>query len=101
MRVLAGVVAFLVFGAAGVFLVRAVWLDPIEIMGWNLFWNGVSSGQLMDLELLSNSTTFQKCLAGGLVLGILGLVFVSIARKKRKAPSEGKSSDTQRAAKEG
>ncbi len=62
-------------------IVRALFLDPIQEMGWSLFWNGLSEGEVMDLETLFQSKTFLKCVAGAATGGILGLALGNAIQK--------------------
>jgi hypothetical protein len=71
-------------GVAGVLLVRAFFLDPIEQLGWSMFWEGLANGQIMDLGTVVGSATFAKCMAG-LVLGAgTGLFLASRTNRKAK-----------------
>lgn len=45
-------IAFLIGAIAGLLIVRAMFLDPLQVMGWNMFWNGLSNGELMNPEVV-------------------------------------------------
>ena len=62
-------VGFLLGGIIGVCLIRAFFLDPIEQMGWTMFWEGLGHGELMNLGAVVQSATFLKCIAGFLLVG--------------------------------
>jgi hypothetical protein len=51
-------------------LVRAFFLDPVEELGWRMFWSGIGNGSLMDLSVVVHSTTFTKCACGFAVVGL-------------------------------
>ena len=67
-------IMFLIGSIAGVLIMRAFFLDFIQIMGWELFWNDLSDSKIMDAEMIFKSKTFLKCFAGGAVGGILGAI---------------------------
>ncbi len=72
----------LIIGAiVGVIIVRAFFLDPIQEMGWGIFWNGLSEGELMDVEMLFQSKTFLKCVVGAVAGGVIGLLLGSAIQK--------------------
>jgi hypothetical protein len=58
-------------GILGVLLVRALFLDGIEEIGWRIFWEGLGNGRMMNFGAVVQSSTFAKCLAG-LVIGGTG-----------------------------
>jgi hypothetical protein len=55
-----------------VLLVRAAFLDPIEEIGWTMFWHRLAEGKTMRMEALFESTTFWKCVAGFLIAAVIG-----------------------------
>lgn len=61
--------AFLLGGIVGVCVIRAFFLDPIEQMGWTMFWEGLGHGEVMNLGAVVQSATFLKCLTGFLLVG--------------------------------
>ncbi len=80
---------FLLGGVIGVFLVRGIFLDQVEIIGWELFWRGLSSGRSMNWGNIFQSATFLKCAAGFLIVGIIGFsVAKRITKKKVAKPIE-------------
>ena len=81
-------VLFVVGVLAGVVIVRAQFLDPFQVMGWDMFWNGLSEGELFDIELVLESKTFLKCAVGAGVGGLLGMLLGSVFQK---AKSDSKS----------
>ena len=68
------VVSLCVGGIVGVLLVRAFFLDPIEELGWRMFWEGIGNGRSMDLGMVVQSATFVKCVAGLVIGGALGIL---------------------------
>ena len=56
----------------GVLIVRAFFLDPIQILGWNIFWERIADGELMHPDIAFRSNTFFKCVAGFIIGGIVG-----------------------------
>lgn len=75
-------------GVVGVLLVRAFFLDPIEELGWRMFWEGIGNGRTMDLGMVVRSATFAKCLAG-LVLGAgSGLFLTSVLNRRSGAGAQ-------------
>ncbi len=63
---------FLLGGIVGVAIVRYLILDPLEIIGWTIFWNALSEGRIMNLDSVFGSATFLKCAGGFIVGGFLG-----------------------------
>ncbi len=63
-------------GVLGVILVRFLLLDPVQVFGWQLFWDGLFEGHLMDVEFVLKSVTFAKC-ALGFVIGAVGVEYAS------------------------
>ena len=61
-------------GIIGVGLVYKFWFDPIEYMGWELFWSSVKSYGLhaADIKMALHSSTFHKSLLGFVVGYFLG-----------------------------
>jgi len=72
------VISLCVGAIVGVLLVRAFFLDPIEEIGWRMFWAAVGEGRSMDFGMVIKSATFAKCLAG-LVLGAGAGCFIASA----------------------
>ena len=62
-------------GIVGVVLVRALFLDRVEEIGWRIFWEGIGNGRVMDFGVVVQSTTFVKCLAGLLIGGAAGAIW--------------------------
>lgn len=77
--------AFFVGGVIGVLLVRALFMDPIEVIGWGLFWSGLADGRMMNMEAVFGSTTFLKCVAGFILGG--GLSFIAVSKIKKPVTS--------------
>ena len=77
-------IAFVVGSIVGVFIVRALFLDPVQIIGWDMFWNGISNGKMMNPEAVLKSETFLKCVGGFVVGGLLGVLVGSTVQKKPK-----------------
>ncbi len=67
--VIAGIIGAVVGGILGVLIVRALFLDAIEQMGWAIFWEGLGKGKLggEDWSTVLRSATFAKCVCGFLV----------------------------------
>jgi hypothetical protein len=76
------VVSLCVGSIVGVLLVRAFFLDPIEELGWRMFWAAIGDGRGMDFSMVVKSATFAKCLAG-LVLGAGAGFFIASAFNRR------------------
>ena len=58
-------ILFLVGGVMGVLIVRSCFLNPIEIMGWHIFWSGLQKGEMLfSAEMVIQSATFGKCVVG-------------------------------------
>ena len=74
---------FVIGGAIlGVVIVVELILDPIEQMGWSLFWQGLFNGGSLDINEVLNSTTFWKCLAGLIGGGIIsGMIYRNIIKR--------------------
>lgn len=85
------VIAFLVGAIAGVLIVRAIFLDPLQVMGWNLFWNSLSDGELMNPEVVFKSQTFMKCVVGFAIGGILGAWAGAAVQKALQHGQTGKA----------
>lgn len=64
--------AALVSGVIGVLVVRAIFLDPVEELGWHFFWEGLSKGETMRTSALLESTTLWKCVSGFVVAAVAG-----------------------------
>lgn len=79
------IVSLCVGGIVGVLLVRALFLDPIEELGWRMFWGGIGNGRSMDLGMVVQSATFAKCLAG-LLLGAGSGFFIASAFNRKLHP---------------
>lgn len=79
------ILLFVVGGILGVLIVRAFFLDPVEELGWRMFWEGLSNARVMNSEMVLKSTTFAKCVAGflvgGLALAVLGIFLKKNATK--------------------
>jgi hypothetical protein len=84
------IISLCVGGIVGVLLVRASFLDPLEELGWRMFWAAIGDGRSMDFGMVVQSATFAKCLAG-LVLGAGGGFFLATAFNRRlSAEAQGK-----------
>jgi len=70
------VISTCVGGIVGVLIVRAFFLGPFEELGWRMFWEAVGEGRSINFEMVVQSATFAKCLAG-LVLGAGAGFYVS------------------------
>jgi tetrahydromethanopterin S-methyltransferase subunit C len=64
------VIALLIGGMIGVLLVRLFFLDPLEKLGWSMFWSGLGNGRMMDLGIVLKSNTLAKCAGGFAIAGI-------------------------------
>ncbi|MDF7808709.1 hypothetical protein P4E94_14770 [Pontiellaceae bacterium B12219] len=74
----------------GVLLVRWLWLNEYEVMGWQMFWHGILNGDFIDLEVLFHSHTLRKCLAGG-VVGVMAGALIEVSfvnRSEERGSSE-------------
>jgi hypothetical protein len=79
MRVALG---FVVGGLVGVFLIRALFLDPFEEIGWRIFWQGLGRGADMNWGMVLQSATFLKCLTGFALVGATAGVSVYFQQKR-------------------
>ena len=77
-------IAFLIGSVAGVLIVRILFLDPVQVIGWDMFWNGLSNGEIMSPEVVFHSETFYKCIGGLAVGGILGVLVGNAIQKGSK-----------------
>jgi hypothetical protein len=73
----------------GVLVVKSFWLDPIELMGWEFFWEAVFKGNLSggDMEMILKSTTLYKSLLGFFLGAYIGERIgkgIALARKEMK-----------------
>lgn len=66
------VILALAGGVVGVLIVRYYFLNPIQIIGWNLFWSNLSHFNFDLFKFIFKSATFGKCLVGFLVGGGIG-----------------------------
>jgi hypothetical protein len=70
----------LIVGGAviGLMVVRAFMLDPIEEMGWSMFWEAFFNGRMssQDMGMVLQSATFMKLLIGTFVGGFVGFIVV-------------------------
>jgi hypothetical protein len=68
----------LIGGILGVIVVRLFFLNPLQIMGWNIFWNNLSHLNFDLFKLIFKSATFGKCvfgfIAGCAAGGIVGVI---------------------------
>ena len=69
-------------GALGILIVRALFLDPLEQLGWTMFWRGLEEGESMNWEAVLQSATFLKCLMGFVLFGVAGGVGVYLKGKR-------------------
>ncbi len=58
----------------GVAVVRLFFLNSMQILGWNLFWENLSKFNFDMFRLISKSETFRKCFFGGLIGGGIGVI---------------------------
>jgi hypothetical protein len=72
-------------GLLGVLLVRALFLDPFEQMGWTMFWEGLGRGEGMNWGVVLQSATFLKCLMGFVLVG--AAAGVGVYRKQKQGLS--------------
>ena len=80
----------LLSGCVGVLLVRYFMLEPLELLGWKMFWGAIGQGNVMNLDMVFNSSTFWKCVAGFVILGVAGF-FVG-GRFRRAASAKAAAS---------
>ena len=68
----------------GLMVVRSFMLDPMEEMGWSMFWEGFFHGKLssQDMGMVFQSATFMKLLIGTCVGGFVGFI-VAVAKVSR------------------
>lgn len=70
---------------AGVIVVRFIFLNDTQIIGWNMFWKQLSKLDFDMFKFAFKSATFGKCvigfIAGGLLGGGLG-IFSNYINKK-------------------
>jgi len=79
MRVTLG---FVVGGIVGACLIRALFLDPFEQMGWTMFWEGLGHGEGTNWGMVLQSATFLKCLTGFVLVGAAAGVGVYLKEKR-------------------
>jgi hypothetical protein len=79
MRVTLG---FAVGGIVGVFLIRVLFLDPFEQMGWTMFWQGFGRGDDMNWGMVLQSATFLKCLTGFTFVGAAAAVTAYVEQNR-------------------
>ena len=72
----------LVGGIIGVAVVRFFFLNPVQIMGWDLFWKNVSNLNFEMFKLIFKSATFGKCFIGFLV-GAFALIILGAFASRR------------------
>ncbi len=64
---------FLIGCIIGIVIVRAFFLDEIEVIGFDLFWESAKEGKLsFDRETILNSSSFMKCCIGFIIGGLIG-----------------------------
>jgi len=80
---------FVLGGILGVCLIRALFLDPLEQMGWSMFWSGLGQGEDMNWGMVLQSATFLKCLTGFVLVGAAGGVGVYLREKPRVSAKGG------------
>lgn len=87
-RVNKGVVAlaFAIGGIVGVCAVRAFFLDPVEKVGWRMFWSSLGGRESIDMATVLQSATFAKCTCGFLLVGA-GAAFVTWFASTRRLNS--------------
>lgn len=76
----------LIIGAiVGVFLVRIFFLDQIETIAWELFWEEVFSGKFSgskeEMNTILSSNTFLKCSVGFVLGGFIGFILPRFLQK--------------------
>jgi hypothetical protein len=77
------VVIFFFAGIVGVLFTKAFLFDNIELIAWNIFWNGNSS--FFNSERIFTSTTFLKSIFGFLIFGFIGvMIFKKYSESKLK-----------------
>ena len=81
-------------GILGVLLVRLLFLDPIEEMGWGMFWEGLFHGEFMDLGTVIQSVTFLKCLAGFILGGGAAVLLNRVWHRKASVEPQSESKST-------
>jgi len=83
-------VVFAVVGAVvGLLLVRGFMLDPIEEIGWRMFWNALFKGNFSTkgIRMVFESAAFTKSAVGmvaGRILGFLATTIFSTAKNSGK-----------------
>jgi uncharacterized membrane protein len=75
------IILFVIGAVAGLLIVRGFFLDTIQIAGWNMFWNRLSEGDLMNPDVVFKSETFMKCIVGMIAGGVLGALLGSVKAK--------------------
>jgi hypothetical protein len=81
-------------GILGVLLVRALFLDPIEEIGWRMFWDGLFDGRLMNLGTVIQSVTFLKCLVGFILGGGAAVLLSRVLHRETSFEPQSKSKST-------
>jgi hypothetical protein len=77
--------ATVIGGIAGLALVRFMFLGPLEVVAWELFWTTIGSGKLAaSFKAVVTSSTFIKSFAGFAVGAVLG--FLLTRGRGRSAP---------------
>ncbi len=68
------IIAFLLGGILGVAIVRLVFLDEVERLAFQIFWESIGKSQTgFTGEQILQSATFLKSLAGFVLTGVLAL----------------------------
>lgn len=68
------VLIFFIAGISGVLLIKTFFLDNIEQIAWNIFWNNISNGNMnFGFGRIINSATFIKSFCGFCIFGFAGL----------------------------
>lgn len=77
------IIIFAVIGAViGVAVVRMFFLNSLEIVGWNLFWEYFTHFRIDMFRLIFKSATFGKFVTGSLIGACAGAVAGHYVRKR-------------------
>jgi hypothetical protein len=68
---------------AGILIIRGFYLDPIEELGWRMFWEEYHKGSV-NWEIVKSSSTYQKCVTGGVIGGFIGLFIGLVIPNRRR-----------------
>ena len=75
-------ILIIIGGIIGVAVVRMFFLNPIQIIGWNLFWRNVSNLNFEMFKLIFKSATFGRCFLGFLIGAVAAVVVGAMSSRR-------------------